>query len=123
MAAEGIHPRGGDAFGTPLVLLLHQQRHAAQGFLLHAAPVVVVDQQAVGRHQQVGARFLQLRQVILAEQPGEGVVGGVRRVVRAAELLAQPAEQPAVVAAVERGERGGGRSGHDADLWRERRAK
>ncbi|MNT92960.1 hypothetical protein D3C72_2343280 [compost metagenome] len=51
--------------------------------------------------------------MLKAQQFDEGVVGQVGGIVGTAKLLAQPAEQPAVMALIELGKRRNGLARHD----------
>ena len=75
--------------------------------------MILIDQQTIGCHQQISPWFLQCRQGVQAQQFDEGVVGHVGCIVGAAELFAQPAEQPAVMPTVKLGKGRSGLTRHD----------
>jgi hypothetical protein len=90
---------------------LRSQRGQVGALQIRALPVV--DQQGVRDGAEVGARQAQLGRIdATAEQAQEGVLGQVGSAVGVVGAAAQPAQQPAMVFAVEPRQRSAGGGGH-----------
>ncbi|MNT38884.1 hypothetical protein D3C72_1750940 [compost metagenome] len=78
------------------------QRQLTQVGVLNVLAAGLVDDQPACRSTEKSPRLADTDQRIArAENPQEGVLGRVGGVLRAAQLAAQPTEQPAVVLAVQ----------------------
>ncbi|MNT14357.1 hypothetical protein D3C71_403190 [compost metagenome] len=78
-----------------------QLRQHVEISLFQFLAAVMVEQHALGDGGKKGARFARGDGVFAVEQAHEGVLRHIGRACRAAQLLAQPALQPAVVVGIQ----------------------